>query len=126
MPLLLENHRCERMRGENYAYAGNYFAQDPTRTRHKVKSPRSSRLLVALALVGLLGLGTSGCSKDDPPAAVQPPPGVVQPSDLAGKPTPKVLGHDEGVTQYCGPVPEMQIQEDAASRYIVEYKLDDQ
>jgi hypothetical protein len=79
-----------------------------------------------LTLVGLLALTASGCSKDEAPESVTPPPGVLQSSDLTGKPAPKVLGQDEGVTRYCGSVPEMEIQKDAGSRYIVEYRLDDQ
>jgi hypothetical protein len=74
-----------------------------------------------------LAVSLSACQKkDDPPESVTPPVGVLQPSDLAGTATPKVLGQDERVTSYCGVGPEMQIQENAKSRYIVEYKLDDQ
>ncbi|MEU0093648.1 hypothetical protein [Kribbella sp. NPDC006257] len=83
----------------------------------------SAQLVIGLALV----VSLSACDKkDDPPASVTPPVGVLQPADLPGNPAPKVLGQDEGVTRYCGPVPEMQLQKNAASRYIVEYKLDDQ
>jgi len=86
-------------------------------------SERWPALVVAVALT----VSLSACQKkDDPPAGVNPPVGVLQPSDLAGNPAPKVLTQDEGVTRYCGPVPEMEIQKDSESRYMVEYKLDDQ
>jgi hypothetical protein len=92
-----------------------------------MSSRNSSERWPALAVAIALTVSLSACDKkDDPPASVTPPVGVLQPSDLPGNPAPKVLGQDEGVTRYCGPVPEMQIQEHAQSRYIVEYKLDDQ
>lgn len=91
-----------------------------------MSSRSSSERLPAVAVAVALAVSLSACQKkDDPPASVSPPVGVLQPSDLAGNPAPKMLGQDEGVTRYCGPVPEMEIQKDAESRYFVEYKLDD-
>jgi hypothetical protein len=90
-----------------------------------MSSRRTSERFSALVLVSAFLVGAAGCKNDDPPAAIDPPAGVLKPSDLPGNPTPKALTSDEGVTRYCGSGPEMQIQEHAESRYIVEYKLEE-
>ena len=78
--------------------------------------------VLALALAGFLGGSVLACSKDDSPAALEPPAGVL---NLPGNLSATAVASDEGVRRYCGPMHGMQIQEDAKSRYIVGYKLDD-
>lgn len=92
-----------------------------------MSSRRTSERWSALAVAVVVAVGVSACDKkEDPPQSVTPPAGVVQPSDLAGSPTPKVLGQDETLSHSCGTTPERHLDDTSESRYIVEYKLDDQ
>ncbi|MEV0796758.1 hypothetical protein AB0I34_03680 [Kribbella sp. NPDC050281] len=92
-----------------------------------MNSRRISERAWALAAAVMVLAGASACDdKQDPPERVTPPAGVLQPSDLMGSPAPKVLGQDETLSYACGSTPESDLDDNSESRYIVEYKLDDQ